>query len=122
MSGASSLPGGVWYALLVGVLAVWRLTHLLVAEDGPWDVIVRLRAAAGSGALGALMDCFYCMSVWVALAGAALLAQGWLHALLLWPALSAGAILLDRSTGGPTSAPLAPSQPQHGDGPPEPGV
>lgn len=99
---APSLPGGEWYLLAVGVLAVWRLTHLLQAEDGPWDVVVRLRAAAGNGVLGALMDCFYCLSVWIALVFAGLLAANWVHAFLLWPALSAGAILLDRATGGPT--------------------
>jgi hypothetical protein len=97
-----SLPGGEWYLLAVGVLAVWRLTHLLQAEDGPWDAVLRLRAAAGNGMLGALMDCFYCLSVWIALLFAGLLAANWMHALLLWPALSAGAILLDRATGGPT--------------------
>ena len=97
-----SLPGGEWYLLAVGVLAVWRLTHLLQAEDGPWDAVLRLRAAAGNGMLGALMDCFYCLSVWIALLFTGLLAANWVHALLLWPALSAGAILLDRATGGPT--------------------
>jgi len=47
-------------------LAVWRLTHLLALEDGPADVIAKIRARAGSGSLGELMDCFDCMSVWVA--------------------------------------------------------
>jgi hypothetical protein len=33
----------------VCLLAVWRLTHLFVFEDGPFDVIVRLRTAVGNG-------------------------------------------------------------------------
>lgn len=87
---------GALYRLLLGVLGVWRITHLLQAEDGPWDVVVRLRARAGQGAIGSLMDCFYCLSLWIALPFALLLGGGWIEQLLLWPALSAGAILLER--------------------------
>lgn len=92
------------YALLLGALAVWRITHLLQAEDGPWDVVVRLRAWAGDSPVGRAMDCFYCLSLWIALPCALLLGAagaGWLEQLLLWPALSAAAILLERATGQP---------------------
>ncbi len=44
----------------VATLAVWRLTHLLHAEDGPFDVFVRLRRGAGEGFFGKLLDCFHC--------------------------------------------------------------
>lgn len=89
---------GALYDLLLGVLAVWRITHLLQAEDGPWDVVVRLRARAGDGFWGALMDCFYCLSLWIALPFALLFGAGWIEQALLWPALSGGAILLERAT------------------------
>lgn len=89
---------------VVGVLVVWRITHLIQAEDGPWDVVVRLRARAGDGWVGQAMDCFYCLSLWIALPLAALLGANWLQQLLLWPALSAGAILLERATGGLATA------------------
>ena len=82
--------------LLVGVLAVWRVTHLLQAEDGPWNVSVRLRRAAGKGFWGRLLDCFSCLSLWVAAAVALLLAGGTTQAILLWLALSGGAIVLNR--------------------------
>ncbi len=85
-------------ALVIGVLVVWRVTHLLVAEDGPWDVVIRLRRRAGDGFWGALLDCFYCLSLWVAVPFALLLGEAWTERLLLWPALSAGAILLERVT------------------------
>jgi len=84
------------FALLLGVLGVWRITHLIQAEDGPWDVVVRLRARAGASRVGQAMDCFYCLSLWIALPFAWLVGAGWLQQLLLWPALSAGAILLER--------------------------
>jgi len=88
------------YWLVLGVLGVWRVTHLLFAEDGPWAVVIRLRRWAGTGFWGSLLDCFYCLSVWVAAPFALLLASGWKERLLLWPALSAGAILIERVTSG----------------------
>jgi hypothetical protein len=48
-------------------VATWRVTHLLVGEDGPGDLVLRLRRSAGSSTLGQAMDCFYCASLWVAL-------------------------------------------------------
>src|SRR5437667_1310600 len=93
--------------LLLGVLCVWRLTHLLVAEDGPWRSLAVLRAAAGGGFWGALLDCFYCLSLWVSLPLALLIGTNWAERLALWPALSAGAILLERVTAKPSGSPPA---------------
>ena len=87
-----------FYTLILGILGVWRITHLLQAEDGPWDVIVRLRHVAGNGFWGNLLDCFYCLSLWIAAPFAALLGAGIAEKLLLWPALSGAAILLERMT------------------------
>jgi hypothetical protein len=86
-----------WFTL--SVLCVWRVTHLLQAEDGPGDILVRLRKMAGSGFAGKLLDCFYCLSLWVAAPLAYLAPEDVLGRLLWWPALSAGAILLERVTG-----------------------
>ncbi len=88
-----------FYWFLLGVLGVWRLTHLLHAEDGPWDLLVRLRRRVGDGFWGQLLDCFYCLSVWIAAPFAALLGSGVKESLLLWLALSGGASLLERATG-----------------------
>ena len=87
-----------FYWLLLSVLAVWRVTHLLQAEDGPWSLVARLRFRLGLSIWGTLMDCFYCLSVWIALPIAFLVGESWGERLLLWPALSAGAILLERAT------------------------
>jgi len=87
-----------FYWLALGTLCVWRITHLLNAEDGPWDMFVRLRRLAGEGFWGKLLDCFYCLSVWIAAPLAWWLGQGWKERLLLWPSLSAGAILLEKLT------------------------
>jgi hypothetical protein len=87
-----------FYWLLLGILGVWRITHLLQAEDGPWEVIVRLRRSAGEGLWGKLLDCFYCLSMWIAVPFAFLLGKRLSEQLLLWPALSTGAIVLERVT------------------------
>lgn len=87
-----------FYWLVVAVLAVWRLTHLLQAEDGPWDLVLRLRSRAGHGFWGGLMDCFHCLSLWIAAPFAYLLGETAGERWLLWPAISGGAILVERLT------------------------
>ena len=96
-----------FYTLVIGILVVWRITHFIYGEDGPWDVVVRLRRRAGEGLWGSLMDCFYCLSLWIAIPFAYLLAGRWKERLLLWPALSAGAILLERLTTRDSGSPPA---------------
>jgi hypothetical protein len=95
-------------SFLVVVLAVWRITHLLWAEDGPGDIFVRLRRLAGSGFFGRLLDCFYCLSLWVSIPFAWALGGTWVDRALLWFSLSGGAILLERATATRTPAPVAP--------------
>jgi hypothetical protein len=85
-------------SLIVATLAVWRATHLLHAEDGPWGIFAQLRRLAGEGFWGELLDCFYCLSLWMSIPAAALIAGDWREGPLLWLALSGGAILLQRAT------------------------
>ena len=96
-----------FYWLVLGILFTWRLTHLLQAEDGPWDLLVRLRRRVGDRLWGRLLDCFNCLSLWLAAPLAYLLGQGLWERLLLWPALSGGAILLQRLTERSPEAPQA---------------
>lgn len=90
--------------LLLGILSVWRITRLLNAEDGPWNILARLRQAAGTKLLGQMLDCFYCLSLWVAVPFTLLVTSRWKEWLLVWPALSAGAILIEHLTAGKQSA------------------
>jgi hypothetical protein len=94
-------------SLTIAVLATWRLTHLLWGEDGPWNLFVRLRRAAGEGFFGQLLDCFYCLSLWIAAPIAWWLGTHWVERGLLWLALSGGAILLERVTTGTRPPPPA---------------
>lgn len=94
--------------LIVSVLAVWRVTHLLCEEDGPGDLFARLRRALGNGFFGRMLDCFYCLSLWVAAPAAWFLGSNWLDRSLLWLGLSGGAILIERATVRPPAAPAPP--------------
>lgn len=85
-----------WYLFVLGSLAVWRITHLLQAEDGPFDIIYLIRKKAGAGFLGNLLDCFYCTSIWVALPAAFCIGKGWKEIVLLWLAFSGAACLLEQ--------------------------
>lgn len=65
---------------LIAALATWRLTQFLVIDDGPFDLLFRLRAKVGrydldpadgyspKTALGRLFECAHCMGKWVGLA------------------------------------------------------
>lgn len=96
-----------FYWILLGILGVWRITHLLHAEDGPWNLLVRLRRLLGTGFFGQLLDCFYCLSLWIAVPFAWAVGGSWGEDLLLWPALSGAAALLQRATMSPDPAPSA---------------
>jgi hypothetical protein len=86
------------FYFILSILAVWRLTHLLSKEDGPFDIIFLIRKKAGAGFLGSLLDCFYCLSIWVALPFGIWLGVTWVEKVLAWLALSGAAALLEQAT------------------------
>lgn len=90
-----------WFRFTISALAVWRLAHLLAAEDGPWDLIVRLRRKLGTTNWGKLMDCFYCLSVWTSIPFAFYVADGMLDRFVTWLALSGAASLANKSLKEP---------------------
>lgn len=81
---------------VLAVLATWRFTHLLSKEDGPGDIVFRLRVRLGEGFLGKLMDCFKCLSLWVAVPMAFYVARHPIELMLVWLAISGAACLLER--------------------------
>jgi len=83
-----------WPSFVLASLSVWRISHLLALEDGPFDLIVRLRVRLGDA--GRVLDCFHCVSLWVAAPMALFVgptAQNWW---CVWLALSGAAGLLHR--------------------------
>ena len=86
----------IWFRAALAMLATWRMTHLLASEDGPFDGIARVRAWFGHSFLGKLMDCFYCLSLWVAAPAALAVTRSPYEWPLVWLALSGAACLLQR--------------------------
>lgn len=83
--------------LLILILATWRVTSLLVDEDGPYHVFTRLRMLPYPlGGDDGLLTCMWCCSMWTApvvvLVWFFLGAAGQLAVLML--AVSGGAIVL----------------------------
>lgn len=79
---------------LLSALATWRLSSLLVNEDGPAHVFKRLRvwAELHSGFLADLLACVWCCSVWVAA-----IMPFMPRPVRQWLALSAAAILIEEA-------------------------
>jgi hypothetical protein len=90
-----------WWRFALASLATWRLTHLVAEEDGPADAVVRLRGRVGDGSVGHLLDCFYCLSIWVAAPFALVVSRRPRDAPLTWLALSGAACLLEQATKSP---------------------
>jgi hypothetical protein len=72
------------------------VTHLLASEDGPADIIVRFRTLLGESLAGNLMDCFNCLSLWIAALAALFVSRRPLEWFVSWLAISGGACLLER--------------------------
>ena len=103
-----------WFLFTLCVLATWRLSHLVAREDGPFDLVLRLRARAGNGMLGRLMDCPYCLSLWIAAPAALLLAPrlpGLPEWCVAWLAISGGSSLLEKLASRAAPANLSPDFP-----------
>jgi len=83
-----------WPSFVLASLAVWRLSHLLALEDGPFDLVVRLRVRLGDA--GRVLDCFHCVSLWVAAPMALFVGPGGQDWWCIWLALSGAAGLLHR--------------------------
>lgn len=71
---------------------------MLSQEDGPFDMVVRFRKLFGHGFFGNLLDCFYCLSVWVSIPFAVWLSKAWDVGTITWLALSGGASILFKLT------------------------
>ena len=85
-----------WIRFVLSALATWRVSHLLVNEDGPWEILARLRQWLGASPAGRLMDCFGCVSMWVAAPLSFFVFRRVPELILCWLALSGAAFLVER--------------------------
>jgi hypothetical protein len=86
---------------IVSALATWRVTHLLANEDGPADIVVRIRLRLGRSFAGSLMDCFNCLSFWIAAPVTLYVSRSPLAWIFNWLAVSGAACLLESLTRSP---------------------
>lgn len=92
-----------WLQWVLGVFTSWRLGFLVVYEDGPWGVFVKLRVrivkpqyhdgrliSTADGMLPGLLSCVLCMTFWTTpVVYAILWAAPWVIVLLAtWAAAS----------------------------------
>jgi hypothetical protein len=94
-------PSQFWIRFFLATLVNWRVCHLLASEDGPGGVVARLRLSLGESAYGSLVDCFGCLSIWVAIPLAFFVSKGPLNLVMTWLALSGAAFVLERMTPDP---------------------
>lgn len=83
---------------VLACLATWRVSSLLVREEGPYDLLACGRAALDGTTMGRAIGCFLCASLWVSAPMALWLVGPSRDWTVAWLALSAAAILLDRAT------------------------
>jgi hypothetical protein len=92
-----------YFDVLILGLATWRISHMLVWEDGPWDIFEKYRNALEEEFFfDKLFSCVWCLSVWVGaiLVLSAIIDKTVTIYLMLPFALSAITVLLERVTDG----------------------
>jgi|SRR6516165_10437364 hypothetical protein len=106
------------YWLLLGILAVWQITSMLHAGEGPWSILRQVRLVLIERQTLRAIACFYCLTVWIALPLALWIGESWPERVLLWFALAGGASALQRVIEAREPAPAqyvedAPAEAKH---------
>lgn len=83
--------------LLLLALFAWYVSYILIRTAGPFKLFAALRAIT---TLGGLLECQYCLIVWIAVIGYALLMHTDLQAIVYIGAAAGLGMLGHRYTGG----------------------
>jgi type IV secretory pathway VirB3-like protein len=99
--------------IIILSLAVWRVTSLLVSEDGPFNVFAKMRYLLGVrynersepyglNVVSEMLLCVWCASLWVALFAAIMyIFLGTIIIYVSLPfALSTGAVIIEKIVAG----------------------
>jgi hypothetical protein len=76
------------------ILATYFITLLTSQYDGPFNIIVRFRDLMPDS-IQEVLECFVCLSTYVAIPFAFAVADGW-YILLAYPAIAGGAIAVHK--------------------------
>jgi hypothetical protein len=89
------------FVFLLALLGVYRLSHMIAMEDGPFDAFAELRDRVGQGNwIGRGLHCPLCLSFWLSLC-----MVGWLgfvglllppYNLISWLGLAGGCLVLHK--------------------------
>jgi hypothetical protein len=88
-----------WFDFVLAAFATWRLSVLLVTEEGPYRLAARLRAALSGYEFGRSLDCVACTSLLIALPVALIALPRRSTFVIAWLALSGAVLLIERMTG-----------------------
>ena len=84
----------VYFAL--SVLAVYRVSHMIANEDGPFDVFVFIREKAGQrNWIGRGLNCVLCISVWLSIIPAIAMTRS-AEFVLYWFAIAGGVLVIHK--------------------------
>lgn len=91
----------IYLAVILAAFATYRLGYMFSQEDGPFDLFVWYRSKVLKPQWFAVgLRCLYCVSFWTGLLlGSLLVRLGYItlyDLLLVWPALSGAAVVLDK--------------------------
>lgn len=77
------------------LLGVYRVVRMFLLEDGPFDIFSSIQARITQKTwVGRGLTCFLCLSFWLSLPAAALIAADWRQLLLLWFGIAGGNVVL----------------------------
>lgn len=90
--------------IVLSALAVWRMGYYITNEDGPFDMMDRIRAFVGVkyattgqpyglNIFSKLISCFYCVSIWLSF-GVWLIVGGYSDALDIISMLSVSTVAI----------------------------
>ncbi len=73
------------------LLAIWRFTHLLSLEDGPFQIFEKFRKVSGKP-----FNCFYCLSMWVSAIPSIYYSTDFVDCIIYLLSFSGGSIILEK--------------------------
>lgn len=89
-----------WFSFILALLAVYRVSHLLTQEDGPFDLFSTLREKLGQATwVGRGAACLLCVSFWLSALPAFYLARTYVEFALYWGGIAGGVLVIRKYLG-----------------------